>query len=261
MATLPRLYTLENLSSAREVELSGNQAHYLARVMRLTVGDQIRVFNSSDGEWLAEVSAIKSKRVFFKPVEQRRKPLVESQTGPVLIFAPLKKSRTDFVIEKATEMGAAEIHPVITDRTQTKTVRTDRLVSLSVEAAEQTERMDVPEISDAKTLRSAINNFNGHVFFCDEAGDNAQDVWGGESGRAPGFAEIGVSDAGKTRTGILVGPEGGFSPDEREWLRSLDFVTPITLGPRILRAETAVVAALTIWQALAGDWRQAPREN
>ena len=164
-------------------------------------------------------------------------------------------------IEKATEMGAAEIHPVITDRTQTKTVRTDRLVSLSVEAAEQTERMDVPEISDAKTLRSAINNFNGHVFFCDEAGDNAQDVWGGESGRAPGFAEIGVSDAGKTRTGILVGPEGGFSPDEREWLRSLDFVTPITLGPRILRAETAVVAALTIWQALAGDWRQAPREN
>lgn len=260
MSTLPRLFLDSDLSADVTVEIVGNPAHYLSRVMRLGSGDKFRSFNGRDGEWLLEIKGGNQKRLECRATEQLRAQPAPVATAPDLMFAPLKKTRTDFVVEKAAEMGAGRILPVITERTQTKTVRADRLESLVIEASEQTERMDVPEVLDAQSLKAAVNNYPGRIFFCDEAGDSAHEVWGGLNGRAEGFATQNLDSSEKSSIALLVGPEGGFSPDERAWLRSLDFVTPVTLGPRILRAETAVVAALTIWQALAGDWRQSPRE-
>jgi 16S rRNA (uracil1498-N3)-methyltransferase len=171
-----------------------------------------------------------------------------------LLFAPLKKARTDFLVEKATELGAAELWPIFTTRTDADVVRTDRLNRIAIEAAEQTERLDVPMVREGAQLAKALAGWDASrpLYFADESGDEGGRPWGGEAGRAGPMSDV-VRSAASSRGAILIGPEGGFTADERSFLRNLPYVRAVGLGPRILRAETAAIAALTIWQAIAGD--------
>lgn len=229
------------------------QAKYLTRVLRLKMGDPVRLFNGRDGEWTAHIDMVEGRSVLLK-VDTERKAQ-SSAPDLILLFAPLKKARTDFVIEKATEMGVCAIQPVMTERTQASRVRADRLQKIALEAAEQTERLDMPLVHEAAALDEALDELGEGrtVFFCDEAGDDDSEKWRGETGRAtPILKALQNSDA--RSAALLVGPEGGFSPGERQSLRNRPNVTPVSLGPRILRAETAVVAALALWEAVLGDW-------
>jgi len=244
MANIPRLYIPAPLIEGEFIALPEGQAHYLARVMRLGGGDIARVFNGIDGEWACELE-IEGRKVFACPTEKLRAQPETLASGPKLLFAPLKKTRTDFAVEKATELGASAILPVGTDYTQTHRVKTERLNTLAIEATEQTERMDLPQIEDKRALFDVLAEWDSAapLIFCDEAGE-----------------ALPMQDALQNVTtpvggGILIGPEGGFSPEERDALRKLDFIVPVTLGPRILRAETAIVSSLTIWQSVLGDWR------
>lgn len=255
MSATPRLYVAPDLVLGADIPIDGDQAHYLTRVLRLGVGDPVRVFNGRDGEFEASVSAV-TKSTARLGLTKR----VREQAGVPdlwLLFAPLKKARTDFVVEKAVELGAAEILPVITERTDADTVRVDRLSRIAVEAAEQTERLDVPPVRDAVKLPALLGGWDTRrlLIYADEAGDEQGRPWGGEAGKAGPIADVlaGLEDG---PAAILIGPEGGFSPAERKRLREQSFVRPVGLGPRILRAETAAVAALALWQALRGDWRR-----
>lgn len=253
MSATPRLYVAPDLREGLEIPTDADQAHYLTRVLRLAVGAPVRVFNGRDGEFDASLSA------FTKSTAQLRlgARLRTQQATPDLwlMFAPLKKARTDFIVEKAAELGASEIRPVLTERTDADTVRTDRLQRIAIEAAEQTERLDVPPVRDAMKLDQALSGWDAAriLIYADEAGDEGGKPWGGEAGRAQPIADMLKAQNG--HAAILIGPEGGFSTAERKRLRSLSFVRPVGLGPRILRAETAAVAALALYQALAGDWR------
>ncbi len=253
MGSVPRLFVTSDLRRDGFVALDDGQAKYLSRVMRLGIGDAVRVFNGRDGEWRAEIDMVEGRSVLVKAREQVRPQ--EAATMLTLMFAPLKKTRTDFVVEKATELGVCRIQPVMTERTQAGRVRADRLEKIAMEAAEQTERMDVPLVEDALPLMQAVAALpeGTPLIFCDEAGDDPDARWGGEAGRArPMLSVLNELDTGSGA--VLVGPEGGFSPAERDALRAHAGVLPVTLGPRILRAETAVVAALALWQAVRGDW-------
>jgi 16S rRNA (uracil1498-N3)-methyltransferase len=254
MSATPRLYVAPDLAEGAEVTIEGDRAHYLTRVLRLGAGAPVRVFNGRDGEFDSTiVSAAKTSLRLGLTGQVRRQ---QSVPDLWLLFAPLKKARTDFLIEKATELGAAEIRPVITERCDADSVRVDRLQRIAVEAAEQTERLDVPPVREAVKLAAVLTSWNPEriLVYADEAGDEGEKPWGGEVGRAKPMAEV-LENAGKGPAAILIGPEGGFSPTERQRLRSLPFVRPVGLGPRILRAETAAVAALTLWQAVSGDWK------
>lgn len=255
MSATPRLYVAPDLGAGAEITLDGDQAHYLTRVLRLGVGEPVRLFNGRDGEFEANVSAVSKTTARLSVLRRLR-----DQAGVPdlwLLFAPLKKARTDFVVEKAVELGAGEILPVITERTDADTVRVERLARIAVEAAEQTERLDVPPVRDAVKLPALLSNWDPRrlLIYADEAGDEGAKPWGGEAGRAGPAADVLRVEADGPAA-ILIGPEGGFSPGERKRLRELAFVRPIGLGPRILRAETAAVAALSLWQALRGDWRR-----
>ncbi len=244
MAHIPRLYVDDTLEKDQEIALAEGQGKYLTRVMRLASGAQVRVFNGRDGEWLCRLIVV-GRKVSLEPTEQTR-PQTEG-VDLTLLFAPIKKARTDFIIEKASELGVSRIQPVLTDYTQTKTVRLDRLLATAIEAAEQTERMDIPGFSAALPLTRVLADWPRDIglIYCDEAG-TAQPI-----------PEV-LRESTRPVRGVLVGPEGGFSATEREMLRALDFVIPVSLGPRILRAETAVVSALTLWQSELGDWRKRP---
>ena len=256
MSATPRLFVSHPLRADEVFEADADQSKYLARVMRLQAGDSVRVFNGQDGEWRVEIDHIDGRRVFLRPMTTLRDQPRQADNAPLLLFAPVKKAETDFIVEKATELGAAILQPVITEFTQTRTVRLDRLNKIALEAAEQTERLDLLDIRPATTIDDAIAALpaNTLLIYCDESGDDAQADWGGEAGRGQPMAAA-LKAAEASSAAILVGPEGGFSPREREMLRQLPFCLPVSLGPRILRAETAVVAALTLWQALNGDWR------
>jgi 16S rRNA (uracil1498-N3)-methyltransferase len=255
MSATPRLHVTPDLGERADIPIDGDQAHYLTRVMRLGVGDPVRVFNGRDGEFEASVSAI-TKSTARLAIGRR---LRDQAAAPDLwlLFAPLKKARTDFIVEKAVEMGAAEIRPVLTERTDAETVRVDRLMRLAVEAAEQTERLEVPPVHEAEKLDALLRQWDARriLIFADEAGDDGGRPWGGETGRAGPIADV-LGKLRESPAAILIGPEGGFSPGERKRLRDLPFVRPVGLGPRILRAETAAVAALALWQAIRGDWRR-----
>ncbi len=254
MSSIPRLFVQSDLVEKGFAALDDAQAKYLTRVMRLGVGDHVRVFNGRDGEWDAVIDHVEGRSVLLKAGRQLREQIETS--GLILLFAPLKKAQTDFAVEKATELGATLIQPVMTARTQTARVRSDRLQKIALEAAEQTERLDLPTVREPLELQAAIKAMpeGAPVIYCDEAGDDPQAEWGGQTGRAqPMLAALEKLEPGHAC--ILVGPEGGFSPDERSWLHAHDRCVPVTLGPRILRAETAVVAALALYQARLGDWR------
>ncbi len=244
MTNIPRLYIDTALIAGETIPLNEAQGKYLTRVMRLVDGAIVRAFDGRNGEWRCVLRS-EGRRAALEPLEQIRKQV--DALALSLLFTPVKKARTNFIVEKACELGVRDIWPVITQFTQTERVRTDRLQAVVIEAAEQTERMDIPLVHAPQALPKALVGWDPAIplYFCDEGGD------------AKPMRAVLERDAPRL-AGILIGPEGGFAPKEREILRSLDFVIPVTLGPRILRAETAVVSALTLWQSLVGDWQQAP---
>lgn len=254
MSTDPRLLVGQDLATGQPVALPKEDVHYLVNVMRRGEGDTVRLFNGRDGEWRARIVEAGRRTAVLEPVEQTR-----PQRGVPdlwLLFAPVKRQKTDLIVEKATELGAARICPVATERTQSERVRTDRFRIIAKEAAEQTERLDLPEIDELTRLDRMLDGWDPgrRLIYCDEAGDETDAPWGGARGRGRPMSEALVMlEPGPAA--ILIGPEGGFSAAERDRLRDHDFVTPVTLGPRILRAETAAVAALALWQATHGDWR------
>ncbi|WP_265500136.1 16S rRNA (uracil(1498)-N(3))-methyltransferase [Paracoccus beibuensis] len=235
-----RLFIDHPLVGGQPVPLDGPQAHYLSGVMRLKPGDELRVFNGRDGEWSATL-ADAGKRGGSLLVGA---PTAPQQDPPDLwlIFAPIKKARTDFIVEKAAEMGAALIQPVQTDHTNSERIRQDRLQAHAVEAAEQCGGTFVPAVKDLVPLSRLLDGW-----------DPARRIlWADESRVGPAEALTGLPEG---PWAILIGPEGGFSTVERVLLSRLRFVVPVSLGPRILRADTAAVAALALWQATLGDWR------
>ena len=254
MRSIPRLFIDANLSENTEIPLSEGQSHYLLRVMRLGIGAPVCVFNGRDGEWDCKIIEAGKKSVRLDTVKQTRVQVTGSDLW--LVFAPLKvKARTNFIVEKAVELGAARLLPMITERTQTDKVRTDKWFALVIEAAEQTERLDVPKVVESAKLDEILEGWDPsrQIIYADESGDDETRPWGGMPGRGAPIADV-LQQFGHDKAAIFIGPEGGFSRDERAKLRSLDYVLPVTLGPRILRAETASIAALTIWQSVVGDW-------
>ncbi|MFY0658896.1 MAG: 16S rRNA (uracil(1498)-N(3))-methyltransferase [Shimia sp.] len=235
-----RLYVEQGLGEGQTIPLTKEQAHYLFGVMRMAVGDPVLLFNGRDGEWRCVVT-VANKRNGELECEAQTKPL-KMPPDLWLCFAPIKKARTDFIVEKAAEMGAARIVPVNTDFTNSERIRQDRLQAHAVEAAEQCGGTYVPEVSDLVKLDRLLAEWpeGRHLMFCDEA----------EVGSAKRLA---ASTGGPWA--ILIGPEGGFSEAERDRLKALPFAHVVSLGPRILRADTAAVAAMTLWQQSLGDWQ------
>jgi len=223
-------------------------------VMRQGVGDEIALFNGLDGEWQARVASV-SKRGCTLAVLTR----IRDQASPPdleLVVALVKRARLETIVEKAAELGVRRVRLVTTRRTNADHTKASRLQAIAVEAAEQTGRLDVPEIVAPLPLDRLLADWppGRRLMFCDEAGDDPGAEWGGQAGRArPALRAL--ADAPQGPWAVLIGPEGGFAPEERERLRRAAFVTPVTLGPRILRADTAAIAALTIWQGSLGDWR------
>lgn len=243
-----RIFTAGDLGAGLSVVLERQQSHYLTHVMRLNEGDAVALFNGRDGEWRAAIAETARHAVTLRCETQARPQQGEPDVW--LAFAPLKKSRVDFVVEKATELGASRLIPVFTRHTAAERVNHDRLRAHAVEAAEQCERLSVPEVADAVTLERLLADWpDGRPLF-------VLDETGGGRPIAAAMAEWHRQDGtAAPRHGILIGPEGGFSFNELDALRKLAFVTPVGVGPRILRAETAALAALSCWQALVGDWR------
>lgn len=237
-----RIFTEQPLTSGIQITLSEDKSHYLANVMRLKNGDELICFNGSDGEYAAQIIAINKKQTRLTIANQLR----PQQKSPDiwLLFAPLKKDRTDFLIEKAVELGVTKLIPVITKHTITDKIRPERLKLQIIEAAEQCERLDIPELGEAIKLNDLLNNWNRQriLYFMDERG----------KGRP--CANVFAQNQGAAA--LLIGPEGGFAAEEASLLYQLPFVKTITLGPRILRAETAAAASLAVWQAIAGDWKE-----
>ncbi len=230
------------LAAGASVALGRDQSRYLISVMRLSAGDAVLVFNGKEGEWLAEVAAMGKRDCTLDVREQTR-----AQSSPPdlwLMFAPIKKTRTDFIVEKATEMGAQRIAPVFTRHTNAERVNSERLAAHCVEAAEQCGLLSVPEVAAPQRLDAVLDDWpsDRRLMFCDETADH-------------GAAAKALSAAGGDKWAVLIGPEGGFSADEVARLRAMSCATPVSLGPRILRADTAAVAALTLWQATMADWR------
>lgn len=255
MPTTPRLFVSADLSAERAFPLDDEQSNYLLRVLRLQPGGEVRLFNGRDGEWDSVISAATGKRAEVSPVRRTRAQPPPASPSLTLLFAPVKKDQTDLIVEKATELGAVSIRPVLTHRTQTRTVRLDRFRKIALEAAEQTERLDLPEVEDLALLDLALAALpdGTAVIFCDEAGDEPGAPWGGETGRAGSMRSVLQGLAGRDAA-ILTGPEGGFTAEERAFLRARPDTFAVGLGPRILRAETAAIAAMTLWQATCGDW-------
>jgi len=235
-----RLYVEHPLGPGQTVDLSREQANYLFNVMRLGPGAEVALFNGQGGEWRAVVETAGKRGGTLACVEQTAPLLLPPDLW--LLFAPIKKARTDFIVEKATEMGAARILPVQTEFTNAERIRQDRLQAHAIEAAEQCGGTFVPAVAELQRLDRVLADWpeDRRLIYADE----------GLTGVAQTLAEI--PEAAKWA--ILIGPEGGFSDAERARLRGLSFVTPISLGPRILRADTAAVAALALFQSTRGDW-------
>jgi len=239
---LTRLFVTAALNSGATVILNDGQTHYLLHVLRAKAGDRVLLFNGREGEWQAEI-ATPSKRGIALTIGARTAPHADVP-DLWLVFAPVKKTPSDYLAQKATELGVSKLQPVFTRRTIVSRINDERLLANAVEAAEQSGRMTVPQIGAALPLDKLIAAWprDRSLYFCDEGGD------------ALPLADA-TRGAGADAAAILTGPEGGFDPAEREMLRAQPFVTPVSLGPRILRADTAALAAVTIWQSVKGDWR------
>ena len=240
--SLPRLYLGATLRAGAGVECTPSQANYLGNVLRLGVADKLLVFNGRDGEWLAEITSLKRSACILTAREQTR----PQSAGPDIhyLFAPLKKARLDYMVQKATEMGVAALRPVMTRRTNAERVNVERMRANAVEAAEQCGVLRLPEVFEPEKLGEALRGWDGAraLIFADEAPPIA----------SPLEALAAVPQG---PLALLIGPEGGFDPAEREMLLRLPFVHAVSLGPRVMRADTAAVAALALMNAVLGDWR------
>jgi 16S rRNA (uracil1498-N3)-methyltransferase len=248
-----RLFVPQTLADGVHLEPSEEQCRYLIAVMRLQLGDELLLFNGRDGEWLFRMSGVSKRGCRLSAVQQARPQIL----GPDLdlLIALVKRGPLETIVEKATELGARRIRLVVTRRAQADHTNVSRLRAIAAEAAEQTGRLDVPEIVEPAKLELILGAWDAsrRLMYCDEAGDDPAAEWGGDKGRAqPALKALGDQDRGPWA--VLIGPEGGFAPEEREQLRGLPLVTPVSLGPRILRADTAAISALTLWQAALGDW-------
>lgn len=237
-----RLHIPQPLSAGAALAPTLDQSRYLTQVMRLKTGDPLLVFNGGDGEWRCVIAEALKKGVVLRAEERVREQITPPDVH--LLIATVKKSALEFAVEKATELGAARICLVNTARTQPQHVRMDRLAAIAEESAEQTGRLDVPGVEAPRKLAEVLDAWDAgrRLMFCDETGG------------APALTAL--AEAGGGPWAILIGPEGGFSPEERERLRALPFTTAVSLGPRVLRADTAATTALTLWQAAVGDWER-----
>lgn len=242
MKTTPRLHVDETLAEDREVALSRQQTHYLVDVLRLAEGDAVRVFNGRDGEWLALLANVSKKSISIRC----KKHLASPRPPPDIdyLFAPLKHTRLDYMVQKATELGARRLRPVMTARTIAERVNLDRMRANAIEAAEQCNLVFVPEVAGPQKLEKVLSAWEAGraLIYCDETAEMASPLAGLRGVRPP--------------AAVLIGPEGGFTEAEKASLKSRDFVTAISLGPRIMRADTAAVAVLALVQATIGDWHQ-----
>jgi 16S rRNA (uracil1498-N3)-methyltransferase len=237
---LIRLFVAHDLAAGARIDAAPEQAHYLNHVMRLSAGDELRLFNGRDGEWAARVAGVNRRGCVLEALALSR----PQAAGPdlELVVALVKRTRLETIVEKAAELGARRVRLVVTERTNAERTNVARLAAIAIEAAEQTGRLDVPRIAPPEPLRGLLADWPSDqpLMFCDEAGD-APPAPAALAGRAPG------------PWAVLIGPEGGFSPKERAAIRALPAAVPVSLGPRILRADTAAIAALTLWQAMLGD--------
>lgn len=242
-STLQRLFVKSPLrAGVAEIVLTTDQAHYLANVLRLKPGDQVLVFNGVDGEWCARLTNVTKKTVALTAEHQTR----AQEDGPDLhyLFAPIKRARVDYMAQKATEMGANFLRPVLTRRTIAERVKTERLQANAIEAAEQCGILHVPEVAAPKKLNAILEEWDADrlLIFADEAAATSSPL-----------KVLAAQD--RKPLAVLVGPEGGFDPEERAMLLRQPFVIPVSLGPRIMRADTAAVACLALVNAILGDWR------
>lgn len=235
-----RLYVDASLGAAQSVPLNRDQAHYLFAVMRLEIGARIALFNGRDGEWTAVVIKAGKRGGILSCLAQAA-PL-RQPPDLWLLFAPIKKARTDFIVEKAAEMGVARILPVQTRFTNSERLKQTRLQAHAIEAAEQCGGTYVPEVAPLRPLETVLADWDHsrRIMFCDETMVGSR---------------VGLTGQNGDKWAVLIGPEGGFSKAEQAHLRALPFTTPVSLGPRILRADTAAVAALALWQSALGDWQ------
>jgi 16S rRNA (uracil1498-N3)-methyltransferase len=240
-AKLQRLYVAAPLSRGATVPLDKDQAHYLGNVLRLKPGDSVLLFNGIDGEWCAELAALGKKGAEARATHQTR----PQDSGPDLhyLFAPLKRARLDYMAQKATELGAGVLRPVITRHTVAERVKTERLRANAVEAAEQCGILRVPEVMEPERLDRIIAGWDQSrlLVFADENAPHASPL-------------AALATRKSSKLAVLVGPEGGFDREERASLLAKPFVLPISLGPRVMRADTAAVAALALVNAALGDW-------
>lgn len=243
MKTTPRLHLDAAFESQREIALEREQAHYLINVLRLAPGDAVSIFNARDGEWLAYLADVTRKGASIRC--ERQVSAVMPPPDIDYCFAPLKHARLDYVVQKATELGARRLRPVITQRTIADRVNLERMKANVVEAAEQCNLVFVPDVMEPVKLSKLLLDWEPGraLVYCDETAAIAD--------------PLAALKALGTPAAVLIGPEGGFTEEEKAVLKSLPFVTAISLGPRIMRADTAAVAALTLVQAVLGDWHHA----
>ena len=239
---MTRLYSADDLYTDQVLALTEGQTHYLRHVLRAAIGHRLAVFNERDGEWAAQLTAVSKSRTTVV-IEEQLRPAV---MGPnlSLLFTPIKHDPLTFMIEKATELGVRHFYPVMTERCNITRLNQERLQANVVDAAQQCERFDIPTIYSLKPLSKALESWDIHIplLVCEERAE------------VPTIAQSLHSLAPRSPVGFLVGPEGGFSSQEIAYLKSFSFTKSISLGPRILRAETAALAAVTCYQAIVGDW-------
>ncbi|MDH5749504.1 MAG: 16S rRNA (uracil(1498)-N(3))-methyltransferase [Rhodospirillales bacterium] len=250
-----RLYVRSALTAGVSLNVDPAQAHYLGQVMRLKIGGSVLLFNGVDGEWRGRIETLGKKTATLTLVDQTRSQSDETASGPWLVFAPVKKTATDFIVEKATELGAARLLPMFTRHTASSRVNIERMTANAIEAAEQCERLSVPCIAEPASFQNLIAAWPADrtLLVLDETG-------GGEPIAQALEKMIGANPPERPAFySIMTGPEGGFDSRELDALAKLPFVHKVGLGPRILRAETAALSALACAQAMIGDWRKAPR--
>lgn len=241
-----RLYVQAPLAQGARITCDDAQANYLRNVLRLAAGDLLLVFNGRDGEWLAAVAPVGKRGAELEIGEQKR--LQEGGPDIRFLFAPLKRARLDYLVQKATEMGAARIEPVLTRRTIAERVNVERLASNVIEAAEQCGILRVPSVAEPVKLERLVKDWDAsrRLIFCDESATVADPIAAIRSA---------CQDLLSPSVAVLIGPEGGFDPEERALLLAQPYTLVISLGPRIMRADTAAVAALAVVNAAVGDWR------